>query len=84
MNTTTTRPRVLTTHDGRYGFVTNSTVLVSTGNHDHAASHHNFPSYTVHEGEVSFHVTGSTEHATFWMTTEEARLFAQAILDATA
>jgi hypothetical protein len=80
--TTATSPRIITTHDHGYSIVADSTVMVLTGKHDYTPKRS--VSILASEGELSISVADASDHATFWMNTEEARLFAQAILDATA
>lgn len=80
--TTATAPTIIATDDLRWAFVVDSKVLVSTGKHDYTSERR--ASILANEGEVSITVADSIEHTTFWMNTDEARLFAQAILDATA
>lgn len=81
--TTNTAARILATDNLSFGFVDGTTVLVSAGQHDYDRDGRSV-SVTVSEGEVSFRVSDTTDHAFFWMNTEEARAFAQHILDATA
>ena len=80
--TTATATHIIATHDRAYACVEGSTVLVNTGKHDYTPKSR--ASILANEGEVSITVADSMDHATFWMNTDEARLFAQAILDATA
>lgn len=83
MTTTTTAPRMMTSADGLIGFLHSSKVILQTEQHEYDPSAH--PAFfNVQEGEVCIQVRGAKNDATFWMPTEEARLLAQAILDATA
>ena len=79
---TATAPRTVTTTDGKYAIIADTTVSVVAGKHDYdgkrSASVNNFGT------GVSLSASDGTDHATFYMSREEARLFAQAILNATA
>ena len=63
--------------------ITSDNMTVITGTHDYDTAR--FMSVDVrHSGRVSIHIRDSREHAGVFMDREDARAFAQAILDATA
>lgn len=80
--TTGTVTSIIASDDRSYASVVGSRVIVSTGKHDYTPETH--ASIFAHEGEVFVRVADAMNHAVFWMPTDEARLLAQAILDATA
>ena len=80
MNTTT--PRIITTADRGYSILVDSSISVLTGKHEWTSARG--LSMLCNDAGVSISAGDSMDHATIWMSREEARLFAQAILDATA
>jgi hypothetical protein len=80
--TTATAPRTIATTSGNYAMIADTTVRVVAGSHDDDGKR----SATVHafDNIVGLSASDEVRHATFYMSRDEARMFAQAILDATA
>ena len=81
--TTDNAPRIIATESGNYAVIADTTVGVTAFAHDYEDRR----SATVHrfgDGRIAVSASDPTAHATFYMTPDEARLLAQAILDATA
>ena len=80
--TTATAARTITSTSGNYAMIADTTVSVVAGSHDYDGKR----SATVHGfgDTVALSASDAERHATFYMSREEARLFAQAILSATA
>jgi hypothetical protein len=82
--TTATAPRIITSADAKYAIIDETTVIVVAGSHDFKPNHRSVSINNLSDGTVSLSAADGDRHATFYMSREEARLFAQAILDATA
>ena len=82
--TTATAPRIIASSDGGHAIIANNDCLLTTGKHDWSdesrVSVRGNPAATC----VTIDVSNATEHASIWLNREDARLIAQAILDATA
>lgn len=78
---TTTAPRIISDKDAAY--LIDSSVSVVCNKHDWA-DQCSAGVLRVNDILVSIHASDNSEHATFYMTPDEARLFAQAILDVLA
>jgi len=78
----TTATRIVTTEDRGYSILANSDISVLTGKHDYKDEQN--VSILRNDAGVSISASDSMDHAIIWMSREEARMFAHAILDATA
>lgn len=74
-------PRVITSDDGNYAFIVDTTVLVSAFPHDYEDRHSASVSRLA-DGRIVMAASDPTNHATIYLQPNEARMFAQAILDA--
>ena len=79
--TTATAPRIIGRDDWRH--MIDSGVLVVAAQHDFIDNSHTAGVRVLNSGTVSIFAGGPSEHATFYMTRDEARMFAQMIFDAT-
>lgn len=81
---TTTAPRTITSTDGRYAIIDDTAVIVVAGSHTFDRNRRSVSIHQLDDSSVSLSAADGDMHATFYMSREEARVFAQAILDATA
>jgi hypothetical protein len=81
---TATAPRIITSLDAKYAIIDETTVIVVAGSHDFDRNRRSVSINNLKDGTVSLSAADGDMHATLYMSREEARLFAQAILDATA
>ena len=82
--TTATAPHIIATDDRRYAIMENTTVVVVARSHDFDSKRRSLTLNNIDENNVALSAADCDRHATFYLSREEARLFAQAILDATA
>ena len=80
--TTATTPRILSSESGNYAVIADTTVAVTAFAHDYE-DRRSASAHRMNDGRVAISASDPTAHATFYMTRDEARLLAQAILDAT-
>ena len=79
---TTATANIITSSDRGYAAIADTTVDVQVGKHDWTDERR----VTVlrNDAGVSISASDPMDHATIWLSRDEARLLAQAILDATA
>ncbi|HEY7822570.1 MAG TPA: hypothetical protein VIG24_07050 [Acidimicrobiia bacterium] len=82
--TTATAPRIISSETSNYAIIADNRVSVVAFEHDYEPRHSMSVSMHGDDNRVAISASDPTAHATFFMSREEARLFAQAILDATA
>jgi hypothetical protein len=82
MKTATATPRIIASDDRGHAIIADTTVLVLSGKHDWT-DERRVSMISTSKG-VTLRASDGTEHATIWLGHNEARLLAQAILDATA
>ena len=80
--TTATTTRIIATEDHTYSILADSGIIVLTGKHDYREDRG--ASILRNENGITISAHDTMDHATVCMSRDEARLFAQAILDATA
>ena len=78
----TTATRIITTEDRGYSILADNDINVLTGKHDYKDERN--LSVLRNDSGVSISASDSMDHAIIWMSREEARMFAHAILEATA
>jgi len=81
--TTATTTRIIATEDRGYAIIADTSVLVSAGKHDWT-DERRVSVLRGADGDVSVNAADGSDHATIWLSRDEARLLAQAILDAIA
>ena len=83
MTTATNEARIIASESGNYAFIADGSVRVTAFAHTYEDAH----SATVHrfgDDDIAVSASDPTAHATFYLSRDEARLLAQAILDVTA
>ena len=81
--TTATAPRIISSEISNYAIVADNRVIVVASDHDYEPRH-SMSVFSGDDNRVAISASDPTAHATFYMSREEARLFAQAILSMTA
>lgn len=83
--TTTTAPRIIATDDRRHAMIADCDIIVVAKQDDYEKDRRGLVvNRQSADGRVSITASDSTDRAVLFMNREEARLLAQAILDATA